>query len=103
MTALIASGCAFIGTFVQFGMAIQQLAASEKETFRTIDDWRSEFSWRNPIRRRRHRKELQEVLDAYPTEAATYKRVERLLLSWSLLVVGAGIAVAASIANVFSN
>ena len=89
MTAILGSGLALVGTFIQFSLSIRQLEGFERETFRTIDDWRREVSWRHPFRRRRHRSEIARVLAASPDEAAVYARVGRLLFSWTLLTVAA--------------
>lgn len=96
VNAFIASGLGLLGTSIQFYLSLQQLDAVERDAFRTIDDWRTEVSWRRPIARRRHRRVVAELLDSNPEDAASFKGVWRLILSWTLLVVGAGVVFANS-------
>lgn len=100
MTSLLGSALALVGTFIQFYVSIQQLDRLERDTFRVIDDWRHEVSWRHPIRRRRHRSVVARLLADSPDEAAAFHRVERLLLSWSILVIAAGLFLIQALNNI---
>lgn len=100
MSAIFVTGLALVGTWIQFVLSVQQVDGFEREAFRVIDDWRTEVPRRRPIRWYRHRRALREILASSPDEAAAFKRVWRLVVSWALLLSAAGIAFVVSVVSV---
>lgn len=83
-----------IATVLQYRDAVEAINRErphEATVFRVVDDWRHEVPWWRIFAWWRHRKSVRQVLAESPEEAAVYRRLFSLVLSWTLLTAAAGL------------
>lgn len=93
----VAAVLAIIGTGMQAGTTLQDMKRQEPdaaEDARLIDEMRDEVSSWHPVKRRRHRAAVKEVIGDSP-EYAAWRRIQWRLYGWSVLLTGAVFAAAA--------
>jgi hypothetical protein len=93
---------AFLGTALQYRTAMETIRDTEQESrdvFAAADELITEVPWWRPVRRFRHRREVIRLLAERPAELARYRRLWRVLMSWTLLSVAAAGATLAPVAD----
>jgi hypothetical protein len=95
---LLIALAALLGTGLQ--MIEAMLTAKQHDAvhaFRAVDDLLEEIPLHRPLKRRQQRREVRQLLRDSPREAADYRRMTRIVWSWTLLTCAAGAAVVQSI------
>lgn len=99
MTDAVVAALALVATLMQTYDSLRTAAATDTaaDTYDTIDGLKKEVPrWR--IRAHRaHHKQLKALRRESPQEWADYRRIWRLLWSWSFLTLAAGTALAKSL------
>lgn len=94
---LFAATGLMLGTYIQMRLVALELPEDQRTLFVTIEEWRNEFRWWRPFKRRKQRQMVDKMLGDLGQEGRTYFRLRAMLLGWALLFAGAVLAFAAGI------
>lgn len=90
--ALVAAVMTVVGTVTQAVSAFGEMREQNAEVLRAavvVRDLRDEHRWWRPVARWKQRRLVKELLAESPLERSAYDRVNRMLLSWSMLATAA--------------